>query len=48
LLVPVVINDECIAILELAAFRKPSEKTGIILDKVLSEVAPKLYKLITA
>jgi two-component system chemotaxis sensor kinase CheA len=48
LLVPVVINDECFAVLELAAFRKPSEKTGLILDKVLSEVGPKLHKLITA
>jgi len=48
LLVPVVIKEECIAVLELAAFRKPSEKTGIILDKVLSEIGPKLHKLITA
>ncbi len=48
ILAPVVFNDEPIAVLELAAFKKPDESTTRILDKVLSEVGQKLNKFITA
>ena len=47
-LVPVVHEKESIAVLELASFRKPDALTGKILDKVLSEVGPKINKFITA
>jgi hypothetical protein len=48
LLVPVLFNEESIAVLELAAFKKPDEITGKILNKVSSELGIRLHKFITA
>lgn len=48
LLIPVVFNDESIAVLELAAFKKPDDFIAGVMDKVLSEVGQKLNKLLTA
>jgi hypothetical protein len=45
---PLVHDNETIAVLELAAFKKPDEVTRKILDQVLSETGLKLNKLITA
>jgi hypothetical protein len=47
LIAPVLLNNETIAVLELAAFKKPDENTSRILEKVLSEVGHKLNKFIT-
>lgn len=48
LLVPVVSNGESIAVLELAAFKKPDESTGKVLQLVSNELVNKLTKFITA
>jgi hypothetical protein len=48
LLVPVLFNEESVAVLELAAFKKPDEMTGKILNKVSSELGAKLNKFISA
>jgi len=47
LLVPVLFSEESVAVLELAAFKKPDEMTGKILNKVSSELGHKLNKFIT-
>jgi hypothetical protein len=48
LIIPVVYNDQSIAVLELAAFKKPDDFTAGVMDKILSEVGQKLNKLLTA
>jgi putative methionine-R-sulfoxide reductase with GAF domain len=48
LIVPVLFNEESIAVLELASFKKPDEITGRILDKVSSELGPRLNKFVVA
>jgi putative methionine-R-sulfoxide reductase with GAF domain len=45
---PVLVDEKCIGVLEIAAFKKPDETTGSIMDKVLTEVGHKLNKYITA
>jgi hypothetical protein len=47
LLVPVLFSEESIAVLELAAFKKPDEMTCKVLNKVSSELGHKLNKFIT-
>jgi hypothetical protein len=48
LIVPVLFNEESVAILELAAFRKPDDLTGKILNKVSSEMGIRLNKFAVA
>jgi|GEM_PF-3573562 hypothetical protein len=48
LLTPVMFQDECIAVMELAAFKKPDETTGKILNKVASEAGIRINKLVVA
>jgi hypothetical protein len=48
ILSPVLLNNETIAVLELASFKKPDERTHEILNKVSSELGPKLKKFISA
>ncbi len=46
--VPVIFEEKCIAVLELAAFKKHDDLTGSILEKVLTEAGQKLNKYINA
>jgi hypothetical protein len=46
LLVPVLLNNTCVAVLELAAFKKPDEITSIILNKISYELGERLNKFI--
>ncbi|MBN1144442.1 MAG: GAF domain-containing protein [Bacteroidales bacterium] len=48
LIVPVLNNDESIAVIELAAFKKPDALTGKILDKLASELGPRIHKFAVA
>jgi len=48
LLVPVFFKEECIAVLELAAFKKPDDITVKILNKVTSELGIRLNKFVVA
>jgi hypothetical protein len=48
IVVPVVHEEKCIAVLELATFKKPDEHIGEVLNKILSEVGLKINKFITA
>lgn len=48
LLAPVVNNNETIAVLELAAFRKPDALAEKVLEMVLTEAGSKLNKLLSA
>ncbi len=48
LIVPVLNNDESIAVIELAAFKKPDALTGNILDKLASELGPRIHKFAVA
>jgi two-component system chemotaxis sensor kinase CheA len=48
LIVPVLFNEESVAVLELAAFRKPDDLTGKILNKVSSELGIRLNKFAVA
>lgn len=48
LLVPVLFKEDCIAILELATFKKPDEITGKILNKVSTELGIRLNKFAVA
>ena len=48
LLVPVVFKEECMAVLELATFRKPDEITGRVLNKVSAELGIRLNKFVVA
>jgi hypothetical protein len=45
---PVLFEERSLAVLELAFFKKPDRNTEKIMDKVLSDLGPKLNKLITA
>lgn len=48
LIVPVVVNEDSIAVIELAAFKKPDALTGKILDKISSELGPRIHKFAVA
>jgi hypothetical protein len=48
LLCPVVTHNETIAVLELAAFKKPDEKTSDILNKVTADLGIRLNKFVVA
>jgi GAF domain len=48
LLAPVLFQEECVAVLELAAFKKPDETTGRVLDKLSSELGTRLNKFAVA
>ncbi len=48
LIVPVLNNEESIAVIELAAFKKPDSLTGKILDKLSSELGPRVHKFAVA
>jgi hypothetical protein len=48
LLTPVLFKENCLAVLELAAFKKPDEITGRILNKVSSELGIRLNKFVVA
>ncbi|HEX2393821.1 MAG TPA: GAF domain-containing protein [Bacteroidales bacterium] len=48
LLAPVVYNNETIAVLELAAFRKPDESMEKIMEMIFAEAGPKINKFIAA
>jgi GAF domain len=48
LIAPVIHNKETIAVLELAAFKRPDESTEKILNTILSEAGNKVNKFITA
>lgn len=48
LLVPVLLNETSVAVLELAAFKKPDELTGKILNKVSSELGIRFNKYFAA
>ncbi len=47
-IVPVLNNEESIAVIELAAFKKPDALTGKILDRLSSELGPKIHKFAVA
>jgi hypothetical protein len=42
--VPVMLNNSCIAVLELATFKKPDEIMDIVLNKITSELGERLNK----
>jgi hypothetical protein len=44
MIVPVMFNEDCLAVIELASFKKPDEITGKILDKVSAELGNRLNK----
>jgi hypothetical protein len=46
-ILPVLENDETIAVMELALFSKPDQNTEKILDIVFAELGPKIQKYIT-
>jgi hypothetical protein len=48
LMIPVVHKEECVAVVELAAFKKPDEITGKVLNKVSAELGVRLNKYVTA
>jgi hypothetical protein len=48
LIVPVLNNNEIIAVIELAAFKRPEALTGKILDKLASELGPRIHKFAVA
>jgi hypothetical protein len=47
ILAPVVVNENTIAVLEMASFKKPDENTGKMLERIFNEVGNKLNKFIT-
>lgn len=47
-LVPIHLKEECIAVLELAAFKKPDEFTWKVLNKIASELGNRLNKFVFA
>jgi hypothetical protein len=48
LIVPVLSGGECVAVIELAAFKKPDETTGKILTKITDELGNRLNQMVTA
>jgi len=48
IIVPVLFGEECIAILELASFKRPDEMTHRILNQVSSELGIRLNKIFVA
>jgi len=48
LIVPILNNEESIGVIELAAFKKPDVLTGKILDKLSSELGPRIHKFAVA
>jgi two-component system chemotaxis sensor kinase CheA len=47
-LAPVLYQEQCVAVLELAAFKKPDETTGRVLTKLSSELGIRLNKFVGA
>lgn len=47
-IVPVLNNEESIAVIELAAFKKPDALIGKILDRLSSELGPRIHKFAVA
>jgi two-component system chemotaxis sensor kinase CheA len=48
LVVPVISGEACIAVLELAAFKKPDAITGRLLQKVADALGARLSKYVVA
>jgi hypothetical protein len=47
-IIPVLYNEGSIAVIELAAFKKPDGLTGKILDRLSSELGPRIHKFAVA
>jgi hypothetical protein len=48
LLIPVLFKEECIAVIELATFKKPDDNTGRVLNKLSTELGIRLNKYAVA
>jgi hypothetical protein len=48
LLTPLIFEGECYGVIELAAFKKPDDLTGKIMQKLSAELGPILHTSIAA